>query len=48
LRFGVSLVRKQLIVVAGRYNQNTAFGMVLTVLPTIAGYVWLVQRALDR
>jgi hypothetical protein len=28
------------------YPTARAFGMVLTVLPTIAGYVWLLQRAL--
>lgn len=30
------------------YPTARAFGMVLTVLPTIAAYVWLVQRALHR
>jgi len=30
------------------YPTARAFGMVLTALPTIAAYVWLVQRALNR
>jgi hypothetical protein len=30
------------------YPMARAFGMVLTVLPTIAAYLWLVWRALDR
>ena len=30
------------------YPMARAFGMVLTVLPTIAAYVWLVWRALNR
>jgi hypothetical protein len=30
------------------YPMARAFGMVLTVLPTIAAYLWLVWRALNR
>jgi hypothetical protein len=30
------------------YPMARAFGMVLTVLPTIAAYVWLVWQALDN
>lgn len=30
------------------YPTARAFGMVLTALPTITAYVWLVQRALER
>jgi hypothetical protein len=48
------MIHKQLIAIAGRRGfmpdaidaGPRAFGMVLTVLPTIFAYFWLVSRAL--